>query len=115
MDYDYNNLVSVVIPAFNAEKTIGRCLESVFSQDYFNIEIIVINDGSSDATELICKKYLLKDKRMKLFSQANSGVSVARIKGMEFAGGGILYLLIQMIGLRKIILVLYCSIEKIVC
>ena len=77
-------LVSVIIPAYNSAKTIERTLASVFLQDYPNIEIIVINDGSTDDTELVLKQY---SERIQYFTQKNSGVSVARNLGFEKSTG----------------------------
>ncbi len=77
-------LVSVIIPAYNSAKTIERTLESVFNQDYPSIEIIVVNDGSTDNTELVLKKY---ENKIKYFYQDNAGVSVARNLGLEKSSG----------------------------
>jgi len=76
--------VSVIIPAYNSAKTIERTIASVFAQDYPNIEIVVINDGSTDDTERILKKY---GSRIQYFTQKNSGVSVARNLGFEKSTG----------------------------
>jgi len=77
--------VSVIIPIYNAEKYLERCIDSVINQSYKNIEIILINDGSTDNSLQICKKY--KDKRIKLINQKNGGVSCARNSGLEVATG----------------------------
>lgn len=77
-------LVSVIIPAYNSAKTIERTIESVLIQDYPNIEIIVVNDGSSDDTELVLEKH--RD-RIKYFYQDNAGVSFARNLGFEKSSG----------------------------
>ena len=82
-----NSKVSVIIPAYNSELTISQCLESVISQTYSNIEIIVVNDGAVDQTKQIVEKYINLDKRVKLFNQKNSGVSVARNNGIKNATG----------------------------
>lgn len=75
---------SIIIPAYNSAKTIVRTLESVFSQDYEHLEVIVINDGSTDNTEEVVKAY--SDKIIYI-SQKNSGVSVARNLGFEKSTG----------------------------
>lgn len=75
---DANTLVSVIIPAFNAQDTIARCLDSVRRQTYENLEIIIIDDGSSDATGMICREYEAHDKRIHVIFQENRGVSSAR-------------------------------------
>lgn len=71
-------LVSIIIPVYNSSKTIESTLQSVFFQDYKNVEIIIINDGSTDNTEEILKKY---ENKIKYFYQKNSGVSFARNLG----------------------------------
>ena len=80
-------LVSVVIPAYNAEKSIKHTLESLLNQSYTNIEIVVVNDGSADKTEDICKEIEKKDNRVKLISIDNGGVSNARNVGIENCSG----------------------------
>ena len=79
--------VSVIIPAFNAELYIRNCLDSILLQDYREIEIIVVDDGSTDSTSQICLHYQQKDARLKYFFQENSGVSVARNVGIDMAKG----------------------------
>jgi len=71
---DKSVLVSVLLPVYNAEQTIGRTLNKILSQTYKNIEIIIINDGSTDTSEQIIKKYADSDCRIKLFSRANHGL-----------------------------------------
>ncbi len=82
-----NYLVSIILPVFNSEEYLERCIESILNQTYINIELIIINDGSSDKSELICKQYSNKDNRIHYFFQENSGPSVARNKGIELAKG----------------------------
>ena len=79
--------LSIVIPVYNAEYSISRTISSIVSQDYHNIEIIIINDGSTDQSFEICQKIALKEQRIKLFSIQNSGVSYARNVGIEQAKG----------------------------
>ncbi len=79
--------VSIIIPAYNAEKTLARCLDSVLNQTYQNIEVIVINDGSKDNTLQICTSYADKDDRIKVIDKPNSGVSNSRNKGIEASTG----------------------------
>lgn len=81
------DLISVVIPAYNAEKFIGGCLEKLLKQDYENIEVVVVNDGSKDATLDIASEFAKKDKRVRVLSQENSGSSVARINGLNHSNG----------------------------
>lgn len=80
-------MISVVIPMYNASKTIRRCLDSIITQDYKEIEVVIINDGSRDNSAYLCENYIQKDKRIKLYNFENHGVSWARNKGMEIANG----------------------------
>lgn len=79
--------VSIIIPAYNASKTIERCLESIINQTYKNIEIIVVNDGSNDDTEKIVHKICKNDSRIVLINQGNQGVSSARNNGINTSNG----------------------------
>ena len=82
MNTSQNNLnqplVSVIIPAYNAEKFIAKTLESVLSQTYQNIEVLVVDDGSTDTTAEIVKSFTQKDSRVSLLQQSNAGVAAAR-------------------------------------
>ena len=80
-------LVSVIIPAYNIEDYIGRCLDSIISQTYKNLEIIMVDDGSRDHTGEILDNYAKKDRRIKVIHKENGGVSSARNKGIEVAEG----------------------------
>lgn len=80
-------LVSVIIPAYNAEKTIEAAVESVLAQTYKNIEIIIVNDGSVDNTGNICDQLTRQDARIKVLSITNAGVSNARNIGLKYAQG----------------------------
>lgn len=80
-------LVSVIVPVYNAEKYLARCIDSILNQIYQNIEIILINDGSSDNSLLICKEYEKKDSRVVTFNKVNGGVSSARNLGLDNARG----------------------------
>ncbi len=79
--------ISIIIPAYNASSYIGRCIESAIAQTYENIEIIVVDDGSTDNTQEIVREYMHRDTRIRLLTQNNSGPSVARIKGAKSATG----------------------------
>ena len=79
--------VSVIIPVYNAEKTIIRCVESICKQSYRNIEIILIDDGSSDKSYEICEKLSYQDSRIRVYRQKNKGVSSARNNGINQAKG----------------------------
>lgn len=78
---------SVIIPVYNAEKTIDRCLKSIIGQHYDDYEIVLVNDGSTDNSSKICKEYFEKYSQIKLVEQNNSGVSVARNNGIRNAQG----------------------------
>lgn len=80
-------MVSVIIPAYNTEKYIERCLKSIIDQEYKKLEIIVINDGSTDRTLSICKEIALGDERIQIIDIDNSGVSKARNEGLRLAKG----------------------------
>ncbi|HAH61387.1 MAG TPA: glycosyl transferase family 2 [Treponema sp.] len=80
-------LVSIIIPVYNAEKYMNRCLDSCRAQTYGNIEVLMINDGSDDGSEEICRTYSRKDKRFITLSQENKGVSEARNNGIMHAKG----------------------------
>lgn len=80
-------LISLIVPVYNGEEGIGPCLESLLSQTYSNIECIVVNDGSADATQAILEEYAARDRRVKPFHIPNGGVSNARNYGKERASG----------------------------
>lgn len=80
-------LVSVVIPCFNSLTTLGVCLDSVINQSYTNIEVLVIDDGSTDGTRELIKKYESKDARIRVIFCEHQGVSVARNRGIRYAAG----------------------------
>ena len=79
--------ISVIMPAYNVEKYIGKSIQSVLSQTYADFELIVVNDGSSDGTFSAVKEYQSCDGRIKYIEQINQGVSVARNTGIEAATG----------------------------
>ena len=58
-----NDLISIIVPIYNTEKYLSKCLDSIINQSYKNIEIILVDDGSLDNSSLICKEYLKKEKR----------------------------------------------------
>ena len=79
--------VSIIVPVYNAEKTIERCIKSILKQTYNNIEIIIVNDGSTDNSLHICYELSKLDKRIIVIDTVNKGVSVARNIGIEKAKG----------------------------
>ena len=78
---------SVVVPIYNAEKYIRRCIESIIHQTYENWELILVDDGSTDGSGAICKEYADKDSRIVLLQQENLGQVVARKNGLAKASG----------------------------
>lgn len=79
--------LSIIIPIYNKDKYIHKCLSSILSQSYSDFEIIVVNDGSTDNSKRIISDFVQKDHRVNLFSGTNFGVSAARNKGIEYAQG----------------------------
>ena len=80
-------LVSIIIPIYNAEESIRDCLESIVVQDYQRLEVIAIDDGSTDSTPTILDNYKRADSRIKVIRQANAGVSAARNRGIDASSG----------------------------
>ncbi len=80
-------LVSVIIPVYNIQKYVGACLESVTGQSYKNLEIIVVDDGSTDGSGEACDEFAQRDKRVRVMHQKNAGLSEARNAGIALARG----------------------------
>ncbi|MBD5133161.1 MAG: glycosyltransferase [Clostridiales bacterium] len=80
-------LVSVIVPVYNVEKYLVCCLDSIIGQTYQNLEIILVNDGSTDGSGEICLRYEQSDPRVRLFTQENSGLSAARNTGLDHMKG----------------------------
>ena len=80
-------LISVIVPVYNGEKYLDDCIKSILNQDYTNIEVILINDGSKDNSLNIMKKYESIDKRIRIINQENSGVSISRNKALKISKG----------------------------
>lgn len=80
-------LISVIIPVYNAEKTLAKCIESVLRQDVTQFELILVDDGSKDSSGDICNRYAAKDSRVRVIHKENGGVSSARNRGLEVASG----------------------------
>lgn len=82
-----NPLISVIIPVYNVEEYLEKCVDSVLQQDYDHLEILLIDDGSSDQSGKICDEYAQKDSRVLVIHQKNGGVSCARNTGVANASG----------------------------
>lgn len=82
-----SDLVSVIVPVYNVEKYLARCLDSIINQTYTNLEIILVDDGSKDSSGQICDEYAAKDQRIKVIHKQNGGLSSARNAGLDIASG----------------------------
>lgn len=81
------SFISVIVPIYNTEQYLHRCIDSILSQTYTNFELLLIDDGSSDGSGNICDKYAEKDPRVRVFHKENGGVSSARNLGLDNANG----------------------------
>lgn len=79
--------VSIIVPVYNAEQYLDRCIESILSQTFSDFELILVDDGSYDNCPAICDNYAAQDKRVKVIHKNNGGVSTARNQGIEIAAG----------------------------
>lgn len=80
-------MISVIVPVYNTEQYVGQCIESVLVSTYKEFELILINDGSTDLSPQVCKRYSKKDRRVKFIDQKHMGVSAARNRGLEESRG----------------------------
>lgn len=80
-------MISVIVPIFNAEKYLHRCIKCILAQDYTDYELLLIDDGSTDNSGTICDEYAIKDNRIRVFHKENGGVSSARNWGLDNAIG----------------------------
>ncbi|WP_150464413.1 glycosyltransferase family 2 protein [Francisella sp. XLW-1] len=81
------SLISIIVPVYNTEKYLYRCLDSIINQTYKNLEIIIVNDGSSDNSLEICQQYANRDDRVILIDKENGGLSSARNTGLDVCNG----------------------------
>ena len=79
--------ISVVVPAYNTGLWLNRCLDSLLNQTYENLEVIVVNDGSTDDTKEVLDAYAREHKKVKVIHKENGGVTSARLRGVEAAEG----------------------------
>ncbi|MGL6294107.1 glycosyltransferase family 2 protein [Eubacterium aggregans] len=82
-----DRLVSIIVPVFNVEVFIKNCLESIIEQTYKKIEIIVVDDGSTDSSGIICQEFAVKDSRIKVYKKNNGGLMSAWVYGLNKAKG----------------------------
>ena len=83
----HSDLISVIIPIYNLEKYLSVCLESIINQTYSNLEILCVDDGSTDKSAIVCEEYAEKDDRVKLFKIENGGVGNARNYALNHMSG----------------------------
>jgi glycosyltransferase involved in cell wall biosynthesis len=81
------NIISVIVPVYNVEQYLTKCLDSIINQTYKNLEIILINDGSTDTSAEICDNYASNDSRIKVIHKRNGGLSDARNSGLKICSG----------------------------
>ena len=82
-----DSLISIIVPIYNVEKYLCECIESLINQTYTNLEIILVDDGSTDSSSAICDEYALKDERIVVIHNQNGGVSRARNAGLDIMTG----------------------------
>jgi len=82
-----NALISVIVPVYNVKEYLNKCLESIIYQTYSNLEILIVDDGSTDGSENICEMYARKDIRVRVFHQQHKGLSEARNLALKYASG----------------------------
>ena len=87
MSDDSQAVVSIVVPVYNSSKHLGDCLDSIRNQSYTNLDIVLIDDGSTDGSAEICDKYSKKDPRIRVVHQSNGGIGKAQNIGIDLAWG----------------------------
>lgn len=80
-------MISIILPIYNAEQYLHRCIDSILAQSYTDFELLLVDDGSTDGSDAICDEYAVKDNRVRVFHKANGGVSSARNLGLDNAQG----------------------------
>ena len=80
-------VISVIVPIYNTEKLLGRCVDSILAQTFTDFELLLIDDGSKDSSGEICEEYAGKDARIRVFHRQNGGVSTARNLGIDKGKG----------------------------
>ena len=79
--------VSIIVPVYNAENTISRCIESILNQEYSDFELLLVNDGSTDGSGAVCDAYAARDARVRVIHKENTGVSDTRNTALDQARG----------------------------
>ena len=87
MSYSQHQLISIIVPIYNVEDYLKRCIDSILGQTYKNLEVILVDDGSPDKCGKICEEYKLIDSRIKVIHKKNGGLSSARNNGLDIATG----------------------------
>ena len=82
-----NSLITIIVPVYNVEKYLRKCIDSILCQTYENLQIIFVDDGSTDGSATICDDYAAKDNRIEVIHKANGGLSSARNAGLDIARG----------------------------
>ena len=82
-----SDLISIIVPVYNVEKYLDRCIQSIVEQTYRNLEIILVDDGSTDGSEKICDSWAVKDNRIRVIRQNNMGGGAARNAALDVAKG----------------------------
>ena len=80
-------MVSVIVPVYNAEQTLRRCVASILEQQFTDLELLLVDDGSTDASGEICDEFAARDARVTVLHQENAGVSAARNHALDQANG----------------------------
>ena len=87
-------LISVIVPVYNVEKYLKKCVDSITSQTYKNLEILLVDDGSTDSSGQICNEFEKNDARIKVIHKKNGGLSDARNCGIEISTGDYIVMII---------------------
>ena len=82
-----DKLISIIVPVFNAERYLERCIDSILNQTYPNIEVLLVDDGSTDKSGIICDRFGTLDCRVKVIHKQNGGVTKARMTGLDASKG----------------------------
>ena len=85
-----NKLISIIIPVYNAETYIEKCIQSIRKQSYTELEIVIVNDGSTDKSREICEDFRKQDTRIRIINKENEGAAAAKNTGLDEANGDFL-------------------------